>query len=513
MLFFFKYGIINIVEVVMKKLFFNQLYQSVKSILPITFIILAISIVSFNYDLINLIPSFLIGSGLLIIGMTLFNLGVDISMVEIGSEIGSDLTKKKTIPLILMFSFIIGFIVTIAEPDLSVLASQVPSISDDLLINFVGLGVGIFLLLAVIRLLFQLHYSLILTIFCIITFVLAFFTPSEFVPLAFDAGGVTTGPLSVPFIIALGAGLAFKRRDKKKKEDTFGIISFCSIGPVIIVLILGIIFNAKSSYVPYDIPNYGTFGELIRLFINTLPKFLWDVLEAFSPIVIFFLLYNFLFLKLEKKKLIKIFKGLIYTYLGLTFFLWGINAGFLPIGYMIGKVLSDYQLILVPIAMVIGYFIVISEPAVGVLTEQIEEITNGNIKRKILNISLSIAVSIATGLAVIHAMTGISIIWFLLPGYLIAIVLSLFVPQIFTAIAFDSGGVASGTLTATFLLPFVVGISESLGRNVLTDAFGLIAIVATTPLVVVQIVGLIYKIKTKKIAYKNALFNEEIIDY
>ena len=497
----------------MKKLFFEQLYSSIKSILPITLIILVISIASFNYDLINLIPSFLIAALLLIVGMTFFNLGVDISMVEIGSEIGSDLTKKKTIPLILMFSFIIGFIVTIAEPDLSVLASQVPSISDNLLINAVGLGVGVFLLFAVIRLLFQLHYSLILAIFCVIAFVLAFFTPLEFVPLAFDAGGVTTGPLSVPFIIALGAGLAFKRRDKKKKEDTFGIISFCSIGPVIVVLILGILFNAKSSYVPYNIPSYGTIGELARLFLNTLPKFLYDVLESFSPIVIFFLFYNFLFLKLDKKLLFKIFKGLVYTYLGLTLFLWGINVGFLPIGYTIGKVLSDHQLIIVPIAMIIGYFIVISEPAVGVLTEQIEEITNGNIKRKVLNVSLSIAVSLATGLAVIHAITGISIIWFLLPGYLIALILSIFVPQIFTAIAFDSGGVASGTMSATFLLPFVVGISESLGRNILTDAFGLIAIVATTPLVVVQIVGLIYKIKTKKIAYKNALYNEEIIDY
>lgn len=497
----------------MKKLFFEQLYSSIKSILPITLIILGISLISFNSGLISLLPSFLIGSLLLIIGMTFFNLGVDISMVEIGSRIGNNLTKKKTIPLILMFSFIIGFIVTIAEPDLSVLASQVPSISDDLLINSVGLGVGIFLLFAVFRLLFQLNFSLILAIFCIIAFVLAFFTPLEFVPLAFDAGGVTTGPLSVPFIIALGAGLAFKRRDKKKKEDTFGMISFCSIGPVIVVLILGIIFNAKSNFNPYNIPDYSTIGELFRLFINVLPNFLYDVLESFSPIVIFFLVYNFLFLKLNKKILLKIFKGLVYTYIGLTMFLWGINVGFLPIGYMIGKTMSNLELLLVPIGMVIGYFIVISEPAVGVLTEQIEELTNGNIKRKVLNVSLSIAVSLATGLAVLHAITGISIIWFLLPGYAIALILSLFVPQIFTAIAFDSGGVASGTMSATFLLPFVIGISEALGRNVLTDAFGLIAIVATTPLVVIQIVGLIYKLKTKKIAYKNAVYNEEIIDY
>lgn len=497
----------------MKKLFLEQLYASVKSILPITLVILFISIASFNNELIGLTPLFLVGACLLIFGMTFFNLGVDISMVEIGNKIGGDLTKKKTIPMILMFSFIIGFIVTVAEPDLAVLASQVPTISDNLLINIVGLGVGIFLLLAVIRLLFKLHFSLILAIFCIIAFVLTIFAPPEFVPLAFDAGGVTTGPLSVPFIIALGAGLTFRRRDKQKKEDTFGIISFCSIGPVIVVLILGILFNAKSSYVPYAIPDYNTIGQLLRLFIDSLPHFLWDVLESFSPIIIFFLAYNFLFLKLNKKILIKIFKGLLYTFIGLTLFLWGINTGFVPIGYMIGKVLSNLKLLIVPISMVIGYFVVISEPAVGVLTEQIEEITNGTIKRKLLNIALSIAVSLATGLAVVHAITGIPILCFLLPGYIIALALSLFVPQMFTAIAFDSGGVASGTLSATFLLPFVIGLSESLGRNILTDAFGLIAIVATTPLVVIQVVGLIYKIKTKKIAYNNAVYNEEIIDY
>jgi len=497
----------------MKKLFLQQLYSSFKSIIPITIIILVISIIFSNASLINLLPSFLIGASLLIVGMTLFNIGIDISMVEIGSKIGNDLTKRKTIPIILLFSFIIGFIVTIAEPDLSVLATQVPSISSDILINSVGLGVGIFLLIAVFRLLFQLNFSVLLAIFCIFTFILAFLSPSEFVPLAFDSGGVTTGPLSVPFIIALGAGLAFKRRDKKKKEDTFGMISFCSIGPIIVVLILGILFDAKSSYTPYVIESYSSIGQVFMLFIENLPNYLFDVLRSFSPIVLFFLAYNILFLRLKKKDLLKIFKGLIYTYIGLSIFLLGVNLGFLPIGYIIGKTLADFQGLLIPISIVIGYFIVISEPAVGVLTEQIEDITNGNIKKKTLSVSLSIAVSLATALAIIHTMTGISILWILLPSYLIALILSIFVPQIFTAIAFDSGGVASGTMTATFLLPFVIGISESLNRNVLTDAFGLIAIVATTPLVVVQIVGLIYKIKSKKIALENAIYNEEIIDY
>jgi hypothetical protein len=362
--------------------------------------------------------------------------------------------------------------------------------------------------------LFQLNYAVILSIFIVIAFVIAIFTPSEFVPLAFDSGGVTTGPLSVPFIIALSTGLAFKRNDKKKKEDTFGMISFCSIGPVIVVLILGILFNAKSSYVPYNIPYYNSYLDVLKAFVTTLPKYFWEVLLSLIPIVLFFLAYNIMFLKLKRKVLQKIFSGLVWTYLGLTLFLTGINVGFMPMGYMVGKILSDYEILLIPIAMIIGYFIVSSEPAVGVLTEQIENITNGNIKRNILNVSLGIAVSIATGLSILRVLTGISIWWFLLPGYMIALLLIPFVPEIFTAIAFDSGGVASGTMSATFLLPFAIGIAEAFERNVLTYSFGLIAMVATMPLITIQIVGLIYKIKTKKqIDYYDPIYNEEIVDY
>ncbi len=498
----------------MKKIFSNQMYSSIKSIIPITIIVLIISVIFFDASLINLMPAFLIGSLLLIFGMTLFNIGAEISMIEIGSRIGNNLTKKRNISFILLLSFIIGFIITIAEPDLRVLSSQVPSISSNILINTVGLGVGLFLLFSTIRMLFQLNYAVILSILVVVAFVIAIFTPSEFVPLAFDSGGVTTGPLSVPFIIALSTGLAFKRNDKKKKEDTFGMISFCSIGPVIVVLILGIIFNAKSSYVPYNIPYYNSYFDVIKSFITTFPKYFWEVLLSLTPIVLFFLAYNILFLKLKRKIIHKIFLGLIWTYLGLTLFLTGINVGFMPMGYMVGKIVSNYEILLIPLAMIIGYFIVSSEPAVGVLTEQIENITNGNIRRNIINVSLGIGVSIATGLSILRVLTGISIWWFLLPGYLIALLLIPFVPEIFTAIAFDSGGVASGTMSATFLLPFAIGIAEAFNRNVLTDAFGLIAMIATMPLITIQVVGVIYKIKTKKqIDYYDPIYNEEIVDY
>ncbi len=498
----------------MKKLFLEQFITSVKSIAPITTIVLILSILLSNNSVINTIPTFLICSLLLAIGMTLFNIGANTSMVEIGSKIGNHLTRKRNVPLILLFSFIIGFIITIAEPDLRVLASQVSSISSETLILSVGIGVGAFLLFSTLRMLFQVSFNLLLAIFCLIMFILAFFAPSEFVPLAFDSGGVTTGPLSVPFIVALGVGLSFTRGDKSKKEDSFGMISFCSIGPIIIVLILSILFKAESSYTPYVITHFNDFASVIQGIIDALPKYFSEVLLSLFPIVLFFIGYNILFLKLSKQELIRIFAGLIYTYVGLSIFLTGVNIGFMPMGYLIGKSIATYELLLVPVAMAIGYCVVASEPAIGVLTLQIEEITNGNIKRQLLNVSLSIAISLATGLSILRIIYDISIWWFIIPGYLIALIISLFVPKIFTSIAFDSGGVASGTMTATFLLPFAIGVAEHLGRNVLIDSFGLIAMVATIPLITIQIVGLIYKYRTKKLElYNDTKFNEEIIDY
>lgn len=495
-----------------KKVLLAKIKESIRAILPITIIVLVLALVFSDSELIEVLPTFLVGSVFLIIGMCLFDIGADISMIEIGSKIGSHLTNKKSIPLVLIVSFIVGLIITIAEPDLNVLASQVPSISSEVLILTVGIGVGIFLLLASLRMLFQWKYSYWLIFLCALMFIIAYFAPAEFVPLAFDSGGVTTGPLSVPLMVSLGAGLSAMRHDNKKKEDTFGMISFCSIGPIIIVLILGLIYNSESSYSSIVVKEATSIVEVLNIYLENIPLFFNEVLVAIAPIIILFLIYNFIFLKITKKELFKIFKGLIYTYLGLAIFLTGVNVGFMPMGYLVGKVLAKYTYLLVPLGIILGYFIVSSEPAVAVLTAQIEDITSGNIKKKTMDVALAIGVSIATGISIIRLLTGISIWYFLLPGYLFALIMSFFVPPIFTAIAFDSGGVASGTMTATFLLPFAIGIAESLGKNVLTDAFGLIGLVATIPLITVQLVGLIYKIKTKN-NYTDPVYNEEIIDY
>lgn len=496
----------------MKDIIVEKVKESVKAVLPITFIVLVISLFFNGTRLISVLPFFLISSFLLIVGMSLFELGADISMVSIGDKIGSHLTNKKSIPLILLVSFIIGFIVTVAEPDLNVLASQVPSVSSSVLILTVGIGVGVFLLLASLRMLFQWKFSYFLIGMCLLSFVLGFFVDSEFVPLAFDAGGVTTGPLSVPLMMALCAGLSSMRSDGKKKEDTFGMLSFCSLGPVIIVLILGLIYKGNPSYSEIFIPTSNNFLDVLEAFGSEFPIYLKEVLFSIGPIIILFIIYDLIYLKISKRDLLKIGKGLIYTYLGLSIFLTGVNIGFMPMGYLVGWTLSRYTYLLIPLSLLLGYFIVSSEPAVAILTLQIENITNGNIKRKVMNIALGIGVSIATCLSIIRVLTGISIWWFLLPGYAFALIMSFFVPPVFTAIAFDSGGVASGTMTATFLLPFAIGIAEALGKNVLLDAFGLIATVATIPLITVQLIGLIYKFKTKT-TYTDPVYNEEVIDY
>jgi hypothetical protein len=433
-------------------------------------------------------------------------------MVQIGSRIGHHLTKKKSVYLLLAMCFLIATIITMAEPDLLVLSEQTPNISPIVLILAVGIGVGLFFLLACIRMLKKWNYNLILIITCVVMFLIAYFVPREFMGVAFDSGGVTTGALSVPFIISLSRGLSQFRLDKEKKEDTFGFMAFCSLGPIIIVLILGLLYNSQSMYDKISVTLNSNLLSIIKLYIKSLPIYLKEVGISLSPIIVLFLIYNFVYLKISKKEFFKIIKGLVYTFIGLVVFLTGVNIGFLPMSYLIGKTLAVNELLLIPLSALIGFFIIYSEPAIKVLLEQIEDITNGTITKKILFVTLGIGVSIATVLSIIRIYMGFSLLYVILPGYLIAILLSFFTPKVFTRIAFDSGGVASGTMTASFLLPFAIGIAEYLNKDVLLYSFGLVATVATIPLITVEVIGIIYRIKTNK-RVKVQQYNAEIIDY
>ncbi|MBQ8412088.1 MAG: DUF1538 domain-containing protein [Lachnospiraceae bacterium] len=489
----------------MRSKFKEKLNETLKAVFPILLIVLFLCFTIAPIPP-SILMTFLIGAALLIVGMLFFNVGVELSMTPMGERTGTIITKSKNLFLIIVISFIMGFIITISEPDLQVLAEQVPSIPNLTLILAVALGVAVFLVIAILRMLFSIALSHLLVFFYVIIFTLAAFVPADFLAVSFDSGGVTTGPMTVPFIMAFGIGIAAIRNDKHAEDDSFGLVSMCSIGPILAVLLLGMIYKPESTeQVSESIPVIDNTVDLWHLFAVGFPTYIKEIAVSLLPIVVFFGLFQLVSRDINKRSLIKISIGLVYTYLGLVLFLTGVNVGFMPAGNFLGQTMAglSYAWIIVPIGMIIGYFIVRAEPAVFVLTKQVEEITSGAISAKAMGMSLSIGVAASVGLAMTRVLTGISILWFLIPGYAIALILTFFVPKIFTAIAFDSGGVASGPMTATFLLPFAMGACEALGGNIITDAFGIVAMVAMTPLITIQIMGVIFKVKESKLHKEN----------
>ncbi len=478
----------------------EKLRESAVSVLPITGIVfvLCLFLVPVGTDL---LLSFLIAAAMLLVGMGLFNLGVEQSMSLIGSYTGARMTRSKRLWLILSLSFLLGLAITIAEPDLQVLAGNVPNIPRWLLIFAVSAGVGFFLLLCMVRILFAIPLRWMLLGFYALLFLLAAFSDPDFLSIAFDSGGVTTGPMTVPFIMALGVGVASIRSDENAKSDSFGLVALCSIGPILAVLLLGFLIPDSAGDIAAEgVQRYSHSRELGWDYIRSLPDYIKEVSLALSPIVVFFLIFQAASLKLEKKPFLRILLGLALTWGGLVLFLAGVNIGFSPLGRILGQEIASgrFGFLLVPLAMLMGWFIINAEPAVHVLNRQVEELSAGAISAGAMGLSLSIAIAAAMGLAMVRVLTGISILWFLIPGYVAALVLSFVVPPTFTAIAFDSGGVASGPLTATFMLPFAMGACTAVGGNIATDAFGLVALVAMMPLITVQIMGAISVAKGRR---------------
>ena len=473
--------------------------ESIQAVLPILFIVLLLSFTVAPVSA-SILLEFMIGAVFVIIGMLFFSMGAEMSMSPMGERVGGSMLKTKKLWVILLLGFFLGVIITISEPDLQVLAAQVPSVPNMVLILSVAAGVGAFLVVALLRILFGIALAPLLVVFYGVIFVIARFVPDNFLAVAFDSGGVTTGPMTVPFIMALGVGISAIRNDKHAENDSFGLVALCSIGPVLAVLLLGLVYPAQGSYVAAGVPEAFNSVELGRLFLSEIPYYLKEIAGSLLPIVFFFGIFQLVSIQLHKKTLIKICVGLLYTYVGLVLFLTGANVGFIPAGNYLGTVMASLPCpwILVPVGMVIGYFIVKAEPAVYVLMKQVEELTDGDISGKAMQISLSVGVAASVGLSMLRVLTGIPIMYFLIPGYAIALFLTLFVPKIFTAIAFDSGGVASGPMTATFLLPLAQGACTVVGGDVVKDAFGVVAMVAMTPLITLQVLGLIYKIKSNK---------------
>lgn len=486
----------------MLKLLTAKFKESLFSVIPIIIIVLILNFTVSPMPKWSL-SLFLISSLIMVLGITLFNLGVDVSLIPIGMHTGSTIIKSKNLIVITVLIFVIGVFISMAEPDLIVLAGQINGVPDSTIIIVVSLGVGLALVGAILRILFQFPLSYLLVACYLVAFVLSRYTGNDFLSIAWESGGVTTGPIMVPFVMALGLGLAYVRGDKTTEEDSFGLISLCLIGPIITVLILGMFFQPSGGSAIVT-PDMESLADIIGQYRGSFPIYAKQVAVALFPILLLFALIQIVKLRLGKASIIRIISGTVYTFLGLVMFLSSVNVGFMPAGYQLGSILADRgdALMLIPIGMVMGFFVVAAEPAVFVLKRQVSEITAGAISEKGMGIGLSIGVAISVGLAMFRVISGISLLYFIIPGYLFALILTIFVPRLFVSIAFDSGAVASGPLAATFLLPFAIGASDTFGGNIFVDAFGIVALIAMTPVITLQLFGLVYAIKSKIAASK-----------
>ena len=472
----------------------DKLKESLTSVLPVSLLVLILSLTPWVDITTKELFVFEAAALMLIVGISFFNLGADLAMTPMGQYVGEGLTKSKRLGILLTVGFLMGLLITIAEPDLAVLAGQVKAVMNSTtLIVAVGIGVGLFLMLGIFKILFHSDLTSILLFFYMVLFCLASILISRgngsFLSMSFDSGGVTTGPITVPFIMALGVGIALSVGGRNAGENSFGLISLCSIGPVAAVLLLSM--TAKGD-MTFTVPDYSMENILDGGIDYLLLEQMVDVGKSLILIVIFFFVLQFAVLKLPKNKIIQILIGIVYAFIGLVLFLSAVNMAFMPIGFKIGIQLAAYSpVLLIVLAFVIGMVVVLAEPAVHVLNAQVADITAGQVSKKQMMLALSIGVGISIGLSVVRVYFGFSLLYYLVPGYLISLGLSFFVPRIYTAIAFDSGGVASGPLTSSFILPLVIGACCTLqGESAVLDfAFGVVAMVAMTPLITIQTLG------------------------
>ncbi len=483
-----------------KKKLFEKFKEAFSAVLPIvlTVILLSVTIAPIPS---GTMLSFLFGGVMLIIGMMLFSVGAEVAMSPMGEHVSGSVIKTRRLAVILGVSFVLGLMITVSEPDLQVLARQVEAIPNMALILSVALGVGVFLVLGLVRIFFRISLRFMLFLCYAAVIVLVFLAPEDFRPVAFDSGGVTTGPMTVPFIMSFGLGIAAIRSDSSASEDSFGLVALCSVGPILAVLILSMIFSANGAdYTAMAVTNVADTIELRTLFGGGLPEYLREMIISILPITVFFYVLNFILIRLSFGSLSRIGLGIIYTYIGLTVFMTGANYGFMPAGLYLGQTIGRLgcNWIMIPVGILIGYLVVKAEPAVYVLMRQVEDLTDGAITGKSLRISMCVGVGVSVGLSMTRVFLGINVLWLIVPGYALALAMSFASPSIFTAIAFDSGGVASGPMTAAFLLPMTMGCCTAVGGNPATDAFGVVALVAMTPLITIQALGILYRIRSSR---------------
>ena len=473
----------------------DKIKEASFSVIPVVVIVLVMYLTPWVNFTGTEIGVFLLSAVMLVIGIGLFTLGADVAMSPMGEQVGSGLSRSGKPLLLLAVSFAMGVIITVAEPDLSVLAGQVSQMVNSwVLIGVVGAGVGLFLVFSVIKTIRNKPLAQILMYFYLALFALVSVLISRggnnFTALAFDSGGVTTGPITVPFIMALGIGIASTFSEKNDGENSFGSIALCSVGPVLAVMLIGIF--SKGS-VTYEMPDYSMASFLGRILFAIFIDTVTEVAIALGIISAFFFVLQVTVLRLPLRKLLGIVLGIIYTFTGLVIFMTAVKIGFMPIGFKLGTELAAAGRTDVPVifGFVTGMATVAAEPAVHVLNSKVEEVTNGMISKRSMMIALSAGVGISIALSVVRIIFDFSVLYYLIPGYIVSLGLSLVVPGIYTSIAFDSGGVASGPLTSSFILPFAIGVCSVLQgvEKVPVDAFGVVAMVAMTPLIAIQLLG------------------------
>ena len=472
----------------------DKILEALYSALPITALVYLMALSPwFDFSTVELV-TFTAGAVLLVLGIGLFSMGADLAMTPMGTHVGSGLSKQRKLGLLLFVCFVLGMLITIAEPDLQVLANQVSAVMNGtVLVYAVGFGVGAFLVIAVLKIVFRKSLGTILMLFYMLLFALGLMLAVSgnlpLLPMSFDSGGVTTGPITVPFIMALGVGISSVLGDPRSKDNSFGLVALCSVGPVLAVLVLGIF---ASNNLTYAVPDYTVSADILGSYLHTALHTCKEVAVALDMIVVFFLVCQVAFLRLSFKRLKRIAVGVILTYIGLVLFLTGVNVGFMPIGYKLGHALASANpKLLIGFGLVTGVLVVLAEPAIHVLNGQVEEVTGGMVSKKAMMIGLCIGVGAAITLSMVRIVYDFSLVYYIIPGYFISLALSLFVPPVYTAIAFDSGGVASGPMTSGFILPFAVGACVALQGEaaVLRDAFGVVALVAMIPLITIQLLG------------------------
>ena len=507
----------------MNKALKEKIIRSFSSVLPVTVIVLFIS-VFFVPMPVDTVMMFMSGAVLLIIGMGFFTLGADMAIKPMGEGIGIQLTKSSLLAVVIIISFVMGFIITVAEPDLQILIKQLPSLSPVELIITIASGVGVLLVAAVLRSLLKIRLSIMLIVCYVIIFVLSFIADEHYISIAFESGAIATGPVVVPFILAIGLGHATIRSDRDSLNDSFGMVALALTGPVIAILVLGLFHEPFGMDVNTAIPmDAATSRDVAKYFVMEMPHYITVVSLAMGCVVVCFIVFQLVSRRFHHHQFVRIMVGFLYTAIGLVFFLTGVNVGFIPVAMIIGSQLaaSSINWVLIPLGALLGYFLVAAEPDVYILNKQVEEISEGSITPKMMYRGLAVAMSLAMAITMTRILLGIPIIWILLPGYTIALILTFFVPKIFSGIAFDSGAVCSGPISVTFLLPLALGVAEGTNMDMLSYGIGGIAIVALAPAIVIQIMGLIYQARTRQAAaltkaeaaYISAASAGEIIDW